>query len=105
MFTTLNTLNSVLSWSDELLTGVLETLTSTSGVRENRALMRDDLPTLLLPIKHTWKTPTGSQLQICVPVIYCSVIFILESFSSSSCHQIASVAMWHTCQVDTVIEL
>lgn len=36
-----------------LLTGVLETLTSTSGVRENRALMRDDFPTLLLPMKHT----------------------------------------------------
>lgn len=36
-------------------TGVLETLTSTSGVRENRPLMRDDLPTLLLPIKHTWE--------------------------------------------------
>lgn len=65
LFTTLKG-NSVWSWSDELLTGVLETRTSTSGVRENRALMRDDLPTLLLPIKHTWKTPTGSQLQICV---------------------------------------
>lgn len=39
-----------------LLTGVLETRTSTSGVREKRALMRDDLPTLLLPMKHTWNT-------------------------------------------------
>lgn len=38
-----------------ILTGVLETLTSTSGVSENRHLMRDDLPTLLLPIKHTWE--------------------------------------------------
>ena len=38
-----------------ILTGVLETLTSTSGVSENRPLMRDDLPTLLLPIKHTWE--------------------------------------------------
>lgn len=42
-----------------LLTGVLETRTSTSGVRENRPLMRDDLPTLLLPMKHTWKIHTS----------------------------------------------
>lgn len=33
----------------------METRTSTSGVRENRPLMSDDLPTLLLPMKHTWE--------------------------------------------------
>lgn len=40
------------------LTGVLETRTSTSGARENRARMREDLPTLLLPMKHTCRSTT-----------------------------------------------
>lgn len=34
-------------------TGFLETLTSTSGARANKAFIREDFPTLLLPIKHT----------------------------------------------------
>lgn len=38
-----------------LLTGVLEILTSTPGLRENRHLISDDFPTLLRPIKHTWE--------------------------------------------------
>lgn len=35
------------------LTGVFDTLTSTSGDSENRARIKDDFPTLLRPMKHT----------------------------------------------------
>lgn len=41
------------------LTGCFETLTSVSGANENKAFIKEDFPTLLLPRKQTCKKKLG----------------------------------------------